>query len=463
MTAVLDDPDIRDKFALAHDNPGEFARLFCAITPTRQQQRLFSAVSRPGAKVTARSGHGIGKSLALAVIALWYLCTRKDAKIPCTAPTSHQLEDVLWSEIRRLHGRMPEWMRNQIHIGKERVVRDGSAGYIVARTARPERPEALQGFHGDELLFLIDEASGIDDAIFEVARGALSTPGARAVMTGNPTRLDGYFYNSFHLARDAWTRLHFSCLDSPRVDESYPREMALEYGEDSDMYRIRVLGEFPTQGLLSMIPADRVEAAMARALPTDALGNAPGIIGVDPAWMGSDRSVVFYRKSIWARPLFVGRGVDGERLATIVINQQEHLRPAATFVDKTGVGASVCDFLKSLGASFTPINFGGAPADPARFVNRRAEMWWAMREWFAQDVAVDKHPDLRDDLIGPEYGINGNGKIYLEKKDDMRKRGLASPDLADALALTFAAPAQMGRQAVRDSGYAKSFDEFRDL
>ena len=461
-TAIFTNPEVKRRFRLAYDSPTDFARLFLAVTPTEQQKQLFEAIAKPGAKVAVRSGHGIGKSTALAVLALWFLCTRRDAKIPCSAPTAHQLQDVLWSEMRRLHGRMPEWMKSQFQISNDKITRDGSAGYIVARTARPESPEALQGFHADNILFLLDEASGIHDSIFEVARGALSTPDARVVMTGNPTQLTGYFYNAFHIARDTWTRFQFSCLDSPRVDPSYARDIAKEYGDDSDMYRVRVLGEFPKIGLNSMISAERVQLAFERKMPVHEENPAPRILGVDPAWEGSDRSVIVFRQGRFAKVLFVGRGLDGPKLGQQVIRFQDEYSPTATFLDKTGVGTSCYDYLRQLQRVVTGVSFAESPLHPDRFLNRRAEIWWSMREWFEEDVCLTFHNDLLNDLVAPEYSVNPLGKIQLESKESMRKRGVASPDLGDALALTFTCKPGSGA-GVFMNPHSKTYDPYRRL
>ena len=225
----------------------------------------------------------------------------------------------------------------------------------------------------------------------------------------------------------------FSGHDSPLVDPDYPKRTAFVYGDNPDIYRIRGLGVFPRAGLMSIIPADLVEAALARRLPLGSIDYAPAILGVDPAWEGSDRSVVVLRKGIWAKVLFVGRGLNGERLGNVVIRCQDEHDAAATAIDKTGVGASVCDFLESQGRPHTRISFANSPLDQ-RFMNRRAEIWWLMREWFEKEVAIDHHQDIKADLIGPEYGVKDSGKIYLESKETMRKRGIASPDIGDDLA-----------------------------
>ena len=424
----------------ARDDPACFAEHALGLVPTTQQREFLKALATPGARVAVRSGHGTGKSTALAVAALWFLATRKDALIPCTAPTAHQLQDVLWREMRRLIAGMDEELKALFQVTSDRIQLKGSAGMIVARTARPENPDALQGFHAPEILFVIDEAAGVNDAIFEVARGALSTPAARVALTGNPTRLSGYFHNAFHLARDSWTRIRFSCLDSPLVAPEYAGEIAAEYGEDSDMYRVRVLGEFPKAGMFNLIPLELVVRAMERSAPPDYQNTEPRIMGVDPAWLGTDRSAVVLRQGMAAKILFTVRGADTVRLAQMVATRAAEIRPDHIFVDQTGVGAGVFDQLKRTGYPVTGVAFSQTPMEPERFANRRAEMWWRIREWLEQGLVLEESRDLRDDLMAPEYHMTNTGKIQLESKDDIRRRGRPSPDLGDALALTFAFP-----------------------
>ncbi|MCD8350271.1 MAG: hypothetical protein LUC93_06645 [Planctomycetaceae bacterium] len=424
----------------AVDDPALFARSVLHLEPTDQQGEFFGELAKPGARVAVRSGHGTGKSTALAVAALWFLSTRKDALVPCTAPTAHQLQDVLWRELRRLITCMDDDYRSCFAVTSDRITLKGSAGMIVARTARPENPDALQGFHAPEILFVIDEAAGVNDIIFEVARGALSTQSARVALTGNPTRLSGYFHNAFHAARNTWTQLVFSCLDSPLVAPEYAGEIAQEYGDSSDVYRVRVLGEFPKAGMNNLIPLDLVDKAMARPAPPFLPPNIGKIIGVDPAWLGPDRSAVVYREGPVARVLFAVRGADTSRLAEMVARRAEEIRPDGIFVDQTGVGAGVLDQINRLGFNATGVAFGGKAMNPDRFINKRAEMWWMMKEWIEAGAIIEMNRDLRDDLIAPEFSYSPAGKIQLERKDEMRKRGHASPDLADALALTFAMP-----------------------
>lgn len=409
------------------------------VEPTKQQEAALAAFSKPGAHVSIRSGHGTGKSTMFAWVALWALVCFWDVKVPATAPTAHQLEDILFPEIEKWRSRMLEPWRSSIRVKGDKVTMDGTPGFVAARTGRKENPEALQGFHADNIVFLIDEASGIPEQIFEVARGALSTEGARILMAANPTRLTGYFYNSHHKNRDLWTRFQFSCLDSPRVSPTYAREIADEYGEDSDMYRVRVLGEFPHASVQQFMPGDIIEAAMGKHLREDMFSFAPIVIGVDVAMFGGDRSVIFLRQGLYSNILYQSRSNTPETLAAHAARLYDEHKADALIVDATGVGEAVMSSLRLMNRS--PIAFyAGEKSLLPNCANRRTEVWYKMREWFRSGGAIPDNSDLRDDLVGPEFQYaHGSNKILLERKQEMAKRGLASPDLADALAVTFGA------------------------
>ncbi len=431
-----------EHIALCFKSPIYFVRDMLGRKPTKQQEQVLNDIAYPGTKIAIASGHGIGKSTLLAWCALWFLATRENAKIPCTAPTAHQLEDILWGELRSSIGRMHPWLNSQFHVSKYRIEMDGSDGFIVARTARPENPEALQGFHGENLLFIIDEAAGIDEKIFEVAYGALSTPRSRVIMTGNPTQLKGFFYKIFH-SENSWSKYQFSSADSELVDIDFINSVKKDYGEDSDVYRVRVLGQFPREGMSGIIPMRLVEEALNRGCRDSELEFSAPVIGVDPAWEGEDRSVIALRRGRYAKILFDQRHVPGDILARHVMGLAATNRAKYIFVDKTGVGASCCDALRVYGVKHIRVSFAEKPFGDM-FLNKRAEIWWKMREWFQQDnVVLKNHPGLKEDLIGPEYGIKENGKVYLESKEEMRKKGIHSPDLGDALALTFSLPDEM--------------------
>ena len=421
------------------DSPVLFVKEALKAEPSAQQAEALAAFAQPGARVTIASGHGTGKTTLMAWLILWGLTCFDDVKIPTTAPTAHQLGDVLWTEVRKWGSRLPSLWRDALEITSDMVKYTGCAGFAVARTGRKENPEALQGFHASNLFFLIDEASGVDDVVFQVAQGALSTPGARVLMAANPTRTSGYFYNSFHRDRDRWQRFIFSCLDSPHVAREYVDEVRTIYGEDSDIYRVRVLGLFPRAGDVQFISTELVEAAQARHLLPQEYEYAPVILGVDVARFGNDRTVIFKRQGLYSELIWTCQGADLMKTADRVAVLMDEHKADAVMIDAGGVGAGVCDRLRQMGHRPVDIQFGGA-SGLANCLNKRAEMWWRMREWLQKDGAIPPNEDLRDDLTGPEYQFTTKGLVQLEKKEDMKKRGLASPDLADALALTFAVP-----------------------
>lgn len=447
-----------EHLAACHKSPAFFVREMLGMKPTKQQEQVLNEMAYPGTKIAIASGHGIGKSTLLSWIALWFLATRDNAKIPCTAPTAHQLEDILWGELRAGVQKMHPWLREQFDVSKMRITMKGSNGFIVARTARAENPDALQGFHGEEMLFIIDEAAGVDEKIFEVAYGALSTPRSRAIMTGNPTNLSGFFYKTFH-TENSWIKFQFSSADSDIVDHEFINAVKQDYGEDSDVYRVRVLGQFPRAGLSGIIPAHLVDAALSRGCQENTLEFSVPVLGVDPAWEGEDRSVVVLRRGRMAKVLLAQRHLSGDGLARHVMRFAAEHKSRFIFVDKTGVGASCCDFLRSFGVKHHRVSFADRPIGDM-YLNKRAEIWWKLREWFqSNEVVLFPWPGIKEDLIAPEYGIKENGKIYLESKEQMRKKGTHSPDIADALALTFCLPDEY-MTALRVNGKAERMNTF---
>lgn len=441
------DPDKAvDLLARFRQDPAFFVEIVLGAKPTKQQRKLLDAMAKPGAKVSVRSGHGTGKSTVLSWLVLWFVSLFEDCKVPCTAPTSTGLKDVLYAEIAKWHAKMHSSFRSQLVITSDRVEWKSSPAtrFAVARTSRRENPDALQGFHATNLLFIIDEASGVDEKVFEVAEGALSTKSARVVLTGNPTKLTGYFYNSHNKFRDHWTRLHFSCEDPSSwienggpVDPAYPEEMRKKYGYDNDIYRVRVKGDFPNASVTQLIPLELIEGAQGLHLRKDQYAFAPVVLGVDVAWEGDDSSCVYLRQGLMSKKLGKWHNIDNMTLAGLVAGFEEEYCADAVFID-VGWGTGVIDRLKQLGRNPIPVNFGGSSSSE-RYINKRTQMWVEMKEWLEDGGSLPPGEDLRSDLLGPEYGFSASkNKIALESKKDMKKRGLPSPDEADALALTFA-------------------------
>jgi len=370
---------------------------------------------------------------------LWFMCCYLPCKVPATAPTAHQLEDVLWAELALWFRKLPDEIRGEFEWSAERFYMKAAPNesFAVARTSRPERPEALQGFHAENLLFVIDEASGIPDQVFQVAEGALSTEGSFVVMAANPTRMEGYFYDSHHKMRERWAALHWNGEESPLVSPGYIEDMASKYGKQSAIYRIRVRGDFAGNPD-GVIPLDIIESAVGR----DVKPFGPIRWGLDVARFGEDRTALCKRNGN-SKPDQVKfwSGKDTMQVAGLVKLEYDNAnpKPEAICVDVIGIGAGVVDRMKELNLPVIGVNVAESPSVQDRYERLRDELWFKAREWFqARDVSMCEDDALIAELTLPTYQIRSNGKIKVEGKDEMKRRGVTSPDLADAFCLTFA-------------------------
>ena len=443
-----------------------FAQECMGAKPTDQQWAASkSLVARR--RVSIRSGHGTGKSAFMAWCVLWFLACYFPAKVPATAPTGHQLDDVLWAEIAMWHRKWSdkfpavaaeyEWTA-----GAYKLKEAPSESFAVPRTSRPEKPEALQGFHSENILFLIDEASGVPDNVFEVAEGALSTDGAFVVMAANPTRQSGYFFDSHHKMRASWACEHWNGEESPLVSRDYIANMAKKYGTHSSVYKVRVLGEFvgAADGVISL---ELCEAARMRQV--DAVASARVVWGVDVARFGDDSSALAKRKgNVQLEPVKEWWGKDTMQTAGLIKAEYDAAKPAdkpqLINVDVIGIGAGVVDRLKELGLPVYGINVAETEAinsGPRQFSRLRDELWWKSREWLeAKDCRFADDDETIAELTTPTYSILSNGLIKIEGKDEMKKRGVKSPNRADAWNMTFAEtlliPSKMAPIKYRDMG-----------
>lgn len=374
---------------------------------------------------------------------LWFLCTNFPCKVPATAPTSHQLGDILWAELgmwhRILTERMPalggefEWTAEKFYLKSH-----PNESFAVARTSRPEKPEALQGFHSTNILFLIDEASGVPDEVFQVAEGALSSDGAYVLMAANPTRTQGYFYDSHHRMRGSWATMQVNGEDCPRVAKKYIEDMAHKYGHESSIYKIRVKGEFAgnPDGIISL---DIIEPAKVREVRTF----GPIRWGLDVARFGDDLTALCKRHgNTLPEKVKTWGGKDTMQVAGLVKAEYDRMqpqeKPEAICVDVIGLGAGVVDRCKELGLPVIGVNVAESPAVAEQYARLRDELWFRARDWFhGRDVKIVDDEDLIGELTLPTFKVLSTGKKQVESKDDIKKRA-ASPDRADAFCLTFA-------------------------
>lgn len=400
-------------------------------------------------KLSVRSGHGVGKSTFMAWCILWFCVCYFPCKVPATAPTGHQLDDVLWAELAKWHRILKEKLPalgNEFEWGSGsfKLKTNPSESFAVARTSRPEKPEALQGFHSENILFLIDEASGVSDNVFEVAEGALSTEGAFVVMAANPTRQSGYFFDSHHKMRADWAALHVNGETCKRVSKTYVASMAKKYGIESSIYKVRVRGDFAAaaDGVISL---ELCEAAKIREVAL--FVKSPIIWGLDVARFGDDSTALAKRqgnhqlekcREWWGLDTMqtVGK-IKAEWDVT-----PEKQRPKSINVDVIGIGAGVVDRLKELNLPVYGVNVAESPAvnsGDIQFERLRDEIWWAGRTWLeALDCLLLDDEELIGELTTPKYSIQSNGRIKVESKKELKARGVKSPNLADAWLLTFA-------------------------
>ena len=434
------------------DAPGDFVKDMLGAFPTPQQQKALDAVAN-GTHVSIKSGHGTGKTAFDAWCILWYNYTREHAQVPCTAPTEAQLKNVLWKELSLWHGKMPKFFRDMFVITSDKFYHKDHqlTWFAVARTARSEKPEALQGFHARNLLFIIEEASGVAEEVFTVVRGALTDDSNRCIMTSNPTRTTGFFYNSHTLWEgEPWTCLTFNGEESPIVGERYIREIAVEYGEDSDMYRVRVLGEFPIESDFTLIPKEWVIAALEReASPVKRLAEKTyDAAGIDVARYGENKTVFVLLRGVTVVAILQYPKQSTMKTAAQVVALCKRIEPENIKVDEIGVGAGVVDRVLEQGYNISGVEVGRAAVYKDKFANLRAEYYWSLRKRFEEgaiSLAPLKNSLSKSDMIkfveqicSIRYEHNPSGKVAIWSKEKMRREGIKSPDLADALMLAFA-------------------------
>jgi hypothetical protein len=385
------------------------------------------------------SGHGVGKTALSAWLVLWFLSTRDHPQVVVTANTAAQLRNKTWRELAKWH----RLAANKHWFGwtTDRFVFSESpqTWFAAAVPWSKDRPEAFAGTHEKHVLMLFDEASAIADDIWDVAEGAMATPGALWVALGNPTRNTGRFRECFRRYRHRWTTRSVDSRQARKANSAQIQRWLEDYGEDSDFVRVRVRGVFPRAGNSQFIPEDVVTAARAsEAVPSP---DAALVLGVDVARYGDDASVILARAGSEIVEALSFRGLDTMQLAGRVAETMVRLRPDGVMVDGGGVGAGVVDRLRQLGHRVTDVNAGSRAQDEDRHANLRAEMWSRMRDWLKGGGSLaGAASELIDDLGGPEYGFDAKGRLRLESKEDMKSRGIASPDWGDALALTFAYP-----------------------
>lgn len=441
------------------------ARYLCrwidSIEPIEPQDGMCVTVSAPDGLYQARDFIVTHNSALVAWLILWAMATFPDTKGIVTANTQAQLKTKTWPELAK-------WYR--IFIAKHWF----NLGATSIESADPEHAktwridaipwsekntEAFAGMHnqGKRIAIFFDEASAIPDVIHETTEGALTDADTEILwfQFGNPTRNTGRFRECFGRLKHRWTTYQVDSRNAKLSNKAQIAQWIADYGEDSDFVRIRVRGIFPRAGAVQFIPGDIVEAAMspAREQEIQTTFMDPLILGVDVARFGDDQTVLCTRRGLDAKsiPWRKLRGKDTMQVAALIVEMHVAMNFDAIFIDEGGIGAGVVDRCRFLKLPVMGINNGSEPdlAMPTDegtvgYNNKGAEMWGRMRDWIKRGL-LPHDTELEANLTGREYGYvmrDGRDVIQLEKKKDMKKRGLASPDDADALALTFAYPVQ---------------------
>lgn len=408
------------------------------------------------------SGHGVGKSAEVGWIILWGESTDVDCMGVVTANTETQLKTKTWANLAKWYRlSLVKSLFTLTATALFSTIKDHERTWRMDAVPWSERnTEAFAGLHnaGKRILLIFDEASAIPDLIWEVAEGALTDKNTQILwlVYGNPTRNTGRFHACFHGQRHRWEHQQIDSRKSKLTNKEQIQEWIDDYGEDSDFVRVRVRGVFPRASAMQLIPTDIVEAAAGRVIALASYNFAARLLGVDVARFGDDQSVIIRRQGLAASGLKKYRQLDTMAFAAVIVQEIKDYNPDAVFVDSVGIGAGVVDRLNQLGYGrlVMPVNAGERPMDAEQYKNLRSEMWCKMRDWLKDGGAMPDDQELKDDLTAPEYQYDSRDRLALERKEDMKSKGLASPDSADALAMTFAYPVHIDRreQRIRELG-----------
>jgi hypothetical protein len=441
------------------DDPVTFAREVLRFEPDEWQREALTDLAG-SSKVAVKSGQGVGKTGMEAAALLWFICCFPYPRIVATAPTKQQLHDVLWSEVSKWMSKSPllseilKWTKTYIYmVGNEK------RWFAVARTAT--KPENMQGFHEDNMLFIVDEASGVADPIMEAVLGTLSGENNKLLMCGNPTRTSGTFFDAFNGDRSIYKCHTVSSLNSPRTNKENIQSLIRKYGEDSNVVRVRVKGDFPNQEDDVFMQLSIIEHCCMLDLPDD-IPIKRISFGVDVARFGSDETVIAKNVggNITLPVMFRGQSL----MTTVGKVVQMYRKAVADYptyrgkiyinIDDCGLGGGVTDRLEEVRQEeklnrmvIVPVNAAGKVPDDVIgnekakacdvYDNLTSYLWGTVKDLLiAEEISLQNDNELVAQLSCRKYRLTSRGKMLLESKEDMKKRGIDSPDRADAVALS---------------------------
>lgn len=423
------------------ENPVQGIRDLFQAEPTIQQIQLIKAAWNPRARVAVSSCTGAGKTTALTWLTMLFLLTQEDCRILITSPSFQQLNRVFHAEFRKWRGKMDTKIGGMFDVTREKIVCTSNKGVQEANlvTASAENKESLQGGHAKNYVILGDEASAIEEDTFDVLYRTLSTDtGGRLILTSNPTRSVGRFYDIFHKDLKEWDKMFFTAFDCPHIAEGFPEEQEEMYGIDSDHYRIGVLGQFPRTTNSQFISSDVVDKALENNIPHGAYHHYPMIIGADIARFGDDKTVFVARQGPKIVNITQLENQDTMQVAGALHDYQRDHKGVVCYIDAIGIGAGVFDRCKELGMPVREVMGSRKPSKPMEYFNLRSQLWGEMRHWLNNEADLPYMAEIREQLLGMTYGYNNKMQMALTTKKDIKKSGKKSPDIGDAISLTFA-------------------------
>ena len=433
--------------------PEFFHREVLGYEPWERQLEISRSI-RDHRNTAIRSCNGAGKTFHVAHEALRFLFAYYPAVVLNTAPTWTQVENQFWRYLRDAYNKASfplggKLLKTQLNLAEN--------WFAMGLANDPNRMEAFQGWHAENIMVVFDEASGISPKIYEAALGAMAGGKiVRFVLIGNPTQNSGPFFDAFK--DPSFNKIRISAYDVPNVAErrqvipglvthEWVEGLALKYGEGSDIFKVRALGEFPMHASDTLISIDAVERAF--GADRELTNQHDEIIGLDPARFGDDDSAFVLRKGNTARVLEVVNGNNTMELAGKSVRYLREHKDARLYIDIIGLGSGIYDRLKEqpeVSRRVFGVNSAGKPRDDAEFINIRVESWVNVREWL-RDAVIEKHEGFYE-LANPKYKLTSTGKMQLESKEDMKKRGVKSPNVGDALALTLSRATEGGETGV---------------
>lgn len=435
--------------------PWVFARQCLGVEPDDWQEETLRAIAAGHDLIALKASKGPGKSTLLSWIGWWFLVTKPRPKCVATSVSADNLNDGLWAEMAKWQAQSELLKRTFTWTASRIAYNDEPEHWWMSARTWPKSADATQqaqtlaGLHADHVLFLLDEAGGIPEAVLATAEAGMANADKAAgrsaliAMAGNPTQLDGALYAATVKHRGRWWVKEISGdPDDPkrakRVSIEWARLQIATYGREHPYVLVNVFGKFPPGQDNALFAANDVIAATKRTLLQAEYIDHPKVLGVDVARFGDDRTVIAMRQGRVLYKLKTFRNLSTMEVAGQVAMIMETQRPAAVFIDQTGLGAGVVDRLKELQLRVTGIDSGSSPLSN-RYLNRRVEMWANAAEWVKTGCLPDDG-ELVSELTSPTYSFRSDSKMQLESKKDLKARGKPSPDKADAFVLTFALP-----------------------